>query len=134
MLVGPSKQLTQMNQIEHNIVRNPNWPEANQLAIYKRAQGFEQRCYRETNPGNVLSGTRTRDRWIKLLVQHAVPARPRCLLKEGYFLSRNAKTLYLRIAKSEKLFSQTPSVFAQATQIQGRRYENKIIWRPLDFC
>ena len=28
-------------QIEHNIVKNPNWPEANQLAIYKRDRGFE---------------------------------------------------------------------------------------------
>jgi len=35
-LVGPSKQLKQIFQIEHNIVKNPNWPAANQLAIYKR--------------------------------------------------------------------------------------------------
>ena len=35
MLVGPSKQLKQIIQIEHKIVKNPNWPEANQLAIYK---------------------------------------------------------------------------------------------------
>ena len=41
MLVGPSKQLKQIIQIEHNIVRNPDWPEANQLAIYKRRRGFE---------------------------------------------------------------------------------------------
>ena len=30
-----------VGQIEHNIVKNPNWPEANQLAIYKRGRGFE---------------------------------------------------------------------------------------------
>jgi len=41
VLVGPSKQLKQTFQIEHNIVKNPNWPEANQLAIYKRSRGFE---------------------------------------------------------------------------------------------
>ena len=41
MLVGPSKQLKQIFQIEHNIVKNPSWPEANQLAIYKRDRGFE---------------------------------------------------------------------------------------------
>ena len=41
VLVGPSKQLKQIIQTEHNIVMNPNWPEANQLAIYKRGQGFE---------------------------------------------------------------------------------------------
>jgi len=36
ILVGWSKQLKQIFQIEHNNVKNPNWPEANQLAIYKR--------------------------------------------------------------------------------------------------
>ena len=41
VLVGPSKQLKQIIQIEHNIVKNPNWPEANQLAIYKRGWGFK---------------------------------------------------------------------------------------------
>ena len=41
VLVGPSKQLKQIIQIKHNIVKNPNWPEANQLAIYKRGGGFE---------------------------------------------------------------------------------------------
>ena len=41
MLVEPSKQLKQTIQIEHNIVKNPNWPEANQFAIHKRGRGFE---------------------------------------------------------------------------------------------
>jgi len=41
VLMGPSKQLKQIIQMEHNIVKNPNWPEANQLAIYKRGRGFE---------------------------------------------------------------------------------------------
>ena len=39
--MGPSKQLKQIFQIEHNIVKNPSWSEANQLAIYKRDRGFE---------------------------------------------------------------------------------------------
>ena len=39
--MGPSKQLKQIKQIEHNIVKNTNWPEANQLAIYKRGRGFK---------------------------------------------------------------------------------------------
>ena len=32
-----------LNIIKHNSVKNPNWPEENQLAIYKhgRARGFE---------------------------------------------------------------------------------------------
>ena len=37
--MGLSKQLKQT--IEHNIVKNPHWPEANQLAIYKSGWGFE---------------------------------------------------------------------------------------------
>ena len=41
VLVGPSKKLKQIIQTEHNIVKNPNWPGANQLAIYKRGRGFE---------------------------------------------------------------------------------------------
>ena len=40
-LVGLSEQLKQIIQTEHNIVKNPNWLEANQLAIYKRGRGFE---------------------------------------------------------------------------------------------
>ena len=40
-LVWPSKQLKQIIQIQRNIAKNINWPEANQLAIYKRGRGFE---------------------------------------------------------------------------------------------
>ena len=32
--------LKQIIQIKLNRVKNPNWPEANQLAIYKRGRGF----------------------------------------------------------------------------------------------
>ena len=39
--MGPSKQLKQIIQTERNIVKNRNWPEANQLAINKRGRGFE---------------------------------------------------------------------------------------------
>jgi len=39
--VWPSKKLKQIIQTEHNIVKNPNWLEANQLAICKCDQGFE---------------------------------------------------------------------------------------------
>ena len=41
VLVGPSKQLKQIIQTEHYIVKNSNWPEANRLALYKRGQRFE---------------------------------------------------------------------------------------------
>ena len=39
--MGSIKQLKQIFQIEHNIVKNPNRPEANQLAIVKRGREFE---------------------------------------------------------------------------------------------
>ena len=35
MLVGLSKFLKKINQMKLNRVKNTNWPEANQLAIYK---------------------------------------------------------------------------------------------------
>ena len=41
MLEGPSKYLKQIIQIELNRVKNPNWPEANHMAIYKNDRGFE---------------------------------------------------------------------------------------------
>ena len=43
MLVGPSKCVKQIIQIELNRVKNPNWLEANQLAIYKHGQGWDYR-------------------------------------------------------------------------------------------
>jgi len=64
VLVGPGKQLKQIVQIEHNIVRNPNWPEANQLAIYDCGQGFELRATKKQNPGSGQNGTRSWDHWI----------------------------------------------------------------------
>jgi len=42
--MGPSKQLIQIIQIEHIIVKNPNWLEASQFAIYKSGRGFELRA------------------------------------------------------------------------------------------
>ena len=76
MLVGPIKRLKQIIQIKHNRVKKPNWPEANQLAIYKHGQGFElgttvnkssQRSGRDLNsaPPNCKSS--------------ALTAQPRCL-------------------------------------------------------
>ena len=58
----PSKQLKQTFQIEHNICKDPNLPETNQLAIYKRGQGFE------TNPGSGLGTVTNR---AGLRVRHA---------------------------------------------------------------
>ena len=42
VLVGPSTKLhKEIIQIENNMVKNPNWQEADQLAIYKRGRGVE---------------------------------------------------------------------------------------------
>ena len=41
MLVGPSKYLKKILNKKLNRVKNPNWPEAKQLAIYKCGRGFE---------------------------------------------------------------------------------------------
>ena len=42
VLVGPSIKLhKEIIQIENNIIKNPNWQEADQLAIYKRVRRVE---------------------------------------------------------------------------------------------
>ena len=41
MLVELSKYLKKINQMKLNRVKNTNWPEANQLPIYKHGRGFE---------------------------------------------------------------------------------------------
>ena len=42
VLVGPSiKHHKEIIQIENNMVKNPNWQEADQMTIYKRRRGVE---------------------------------------------------------------------------------------------
>ena len=41
-MAGPNKSLKQLIQIELKRVKNPNWQEVNQLAIYKHGRGFER--------------------------------------------------------------------------------------------
>ena len=77
-LVGPSKQLKQIIQIEHNMVKNPNWPEANQLAIYKRGRGFELGITVKQLQLNGQSGTWIRD--LRIQESGALTTRPRYLL------------------------------------------------------
>ena len=43
-------------QIKHNRVKNPNWPEANQLAIYKRGRGSELETTMKQNQLAVRAG------------------------------------------------------------------------------
>ena len=58
MLVGPSKCLKQIIQIELNRVKNPNWPEANELAIYEHGRGLNSGLL-WTNPASGQGGTWT---------------------------------------------------------------------------
>ena len=59
MLVGPSKCLKQIIQIELNRVKNPNWPEANELAIYEHGRGLNSGLL-WTNPASGQGGIWTR--------------------------------------------------------------------------
>ena len=56
MQVGPSKCVKQIIHIKLNRVKNPNWPEANQLAIYKHGRGSELGKYREQIQLAVIAG------------------------------------------------------------------------------
>ena len=60
MLVGPSKYLKQTIQNELNRVKNPNWVEANQLAIYKPVAEDLNSGLPWTNPASSQKGTWTR--------------------------------------------------------------------------
>ena len=68
-LVGLSKQLKQI--IEHNIFKNPNWLEANQLAIYKRGTRFKLRATMKQK--QVHAGARAElDPWTAALLVQCV--------------------------------------------------------------
>ena len=53
------------NESEHNMFKNPNWQDADQLAIYKRGRGDELVSTKKQLQLSGLSGTRTRDLWIQ---------------------------------------------------------------------
>ena len=76
MLVGWSKLPKQIIQIKHNRVKNPNWPEANQLAIYKRDRGCE--LVPTVNKSSKRSGRDLNPRSPNCK-SSALTARPRCL-------------------------------------------------------
>jgi len=68
--VWPSKQLKRIIQIEQNIVRNPNWPEANQLAIYKRGRGYELGATEKQIQVVVRAGLGPRTAGLRVLHAH----------------------------------------------------------------
>ena len=53
------------NANEHNMVKNPNWQEADQLAIYKRGRGVELGSTKKQLQLSGQSGTQTRDLQIQ---------------------------------------------------------------------
>ena len=59
MLVGPCKCLKQIIQIKLNRVKNPNWPEANQLAFYKHGRGFKL--------ANTMNKSRDNDSYVNVI-------------------------------------------------------------------
>ena len=67
--MGRRKQLKQIIQTEHNILKNPNWPEANQLAIYKRGRGFERGATEKQIQVVVRAGLEPWTAWLR--VRHA---------------------------------------------------------------
>ena len=54
MLVRPSKWLKQIIQIKHARVKNPNWPEANQLAVFKRGTTVNKFKTRASGQGETV--------------------------------------------------------------------------------
>ena len=52
---------TEGNKYEHNRLKNPNWREADQLAIYKHDRGVELGSTKKQLQLSGQSGTRTRD-------------------------------------------------------------------------
>ena len=89
VLVGPSKQLKQILQIEFNNVKNPNWPETNQLAIYKRGRGFELRATEKQI--QVVARVGLKPRTARLRDRHADHSAmlPPTTCKEATLLNRN---------------------------------------------
>ena len=53
------------NANEHSMVKNPNWQEADQLAIYKRGRGVELGSTKKQLQLSGQNGTWTRDLRIK---------------------------------------------------------------------
>ena len=80
MLVGPTKQLKQIIQIEHDSVKNPNWPEANQLAIYKRGRGFELGATEKQSQVLIRAGLEPGPAGLRVRHADHSATLPRCLL------------------------------------------------------
>ena len=66
--IGPSKQLKQIIQIEHNIVKSPVRPEANQLATYKHGRGFELRPIYWEKKIEIVGLNSGRPDWVSVML------------------------------------------------------------------
>ena len=62
------------------MVKNPNWQEADQLAIYKRGRGVELGSTKKQLQLSCQSGTRTRDLRIQSPAHHSATLPPSCVV------------------------------------------------------
>ena len=107
LLVGPSEQ-RQIIQTEHNIVKNPNWQEANQLAIYKRGRGFKLGENEKQIQVVVREGLEPLD-----CESDTLTIRPRCL---HFDILAKGKIKQTAIAKSKR-----PYLFKNLRQLSSRK-------------
>ena len=81
-------QLKRIIQIEHNIVKSPNWLEANKLAIYKRGRGFELGATVKQIKGMVRAGHELGAAGLRVRrADHSATLLSKCIL--GHYLINN---------------------------------------------
>ena len=112
-IVGPRKQLKQIFQIEHNIVKNPNWLEANQLAIYKRGRGFELGATEKQIQVVVRVGLEPGTAGLR--VQHAT-TRPRCRVVSLQYKASTVLLLYGKTDTKKMKTAMHDNDFAQKSK------------------
>ena len=99
MLVGPNKYLKQIIRIKHSWVKNPNWPETNQLAIYKRYRGVELRT--TENKSSQRSG-QDLNSGPPNYKPSALTARLSHLIESNAFYLLNSQVTYKQVILSKK--------------------------------
>ena len=134
MLVGPSKWLKQKTQIKHARVRNPNWPEANQLAVFKRGRGLDL--------GTTVNKTSQRsgwDRWTRgnsrnpgLCFKSRVGAQP--LIWKIIFHSHANKTHFHKKGCAPSLILKVRVFGSRKWPIACQRPNHSATWLSFAIC
>ena len=121
VLVGSSKKLKRIIPTEHNIVKNPNWPEADQLAIYNRGLGLELGA--TENQIQVMVRAR-----LEPGTADTLTTRPRCLLVEWKRFESEAEDWC--VSAERKL----PSSIIQGTSTKRRIFSlGPKVWKAFKF-